>query len=347
MAVVSQPDTAGNRKPSEIQISLDSAPRDDGRGGGRGGGANRMPRPQTQTQKVTPRGHSRVAAPQGRHTPLNLAQPPPGAAGPRHRTNPTDRTAQDHAVTPAISHSTPSPQQPAPPRAKPSRRKRAPETQNREGTDPEAPPAPPPLTRAEARERAEEQLSRGIVAALAIPRSTLAAALRGALNRSDLAAVLPDDVLAGLFQAQLVSAIGLGGTGATDRAAIWRMLGAVWATQPGGAPAPGTRPEPAGIDGATALRGAAVIADVVEAALARAASGRPGRAPVTLDGQASAEPAGIGHSPPIVHMLSGQVHDAPGRQASPPPPIRASARPEPGTAAAWDERSDPLGRWPD
>jgi hypothetical protein len=220
------------------------------------------------------------------------------------------------------------------------------------GTDPERPPAPQPLTRAQARELAEDRLSRGILAALNVPQQQLAAALRGALNRPDLAETLPDEVLAGLFTAQLVSAIGLGGTGATDRASIWRMLGAVWATQPGGAPAPGTKAAEPAVDGAAVMRGAVVIADVVEAALARAAAGRAqapaGRIPVTLDGVTGAEVAETRASRPTVHLLGEQVHAGP---AIPPPdrdPIKVAPRaPGRGAMGGWDEQSDPLGRWPD
>lgn len=365
--LVSDMETVGNRISPGRAILLDSLPRETTRRG-EGGEGGRLSSHWDHTPDLTSlTGYARAYKGNTRkqpHTPPTLGSRGKGATNTREQNPPRAHKNRQGKVTRKPMHTTlsnhiehtqiiaprdqpplPPRQEPAAPRPSPTGRKqrsKAPAKGKRQETDPCEPiVVPPPITLREARDGAETRLAQAVRAALDVPGAALAGAIRRSLSHVEMADALPDDVLVGLFVAQVVSGLSnLGSTGSTDRAAIWRMLGAVWASPPGGAVSPGGKAPSDPLEPEAVVRAGVVVADALEAAIQRAASRRT----VTLEGKAERKPAETRHSKPTVHLLSEQVHDAP----TIPTPIRpAPARVQARHMGEWTEDSDPLGRWPD
>lgn len=147
--------------------------------------------------------------------------------------------------------------------------------------------------------------------------SALAAAIRRHARRQDIAALIPDETLAGMVVAQVKGGLSPGSFGTADRAAFWRLVDAPW-SHPSGSrgAAGGMSPEDAADMGRT-------IQDRVSAAIARAeASGR------ILAGR-----SGLGGADRFEDGLTLDAvvdgEDAP----PPPPPSRVAARALSGRSA--------------
>ncbi len=154
--------------------------------------------------------------------------------------------------------------------------------------------------------------------------SALAGAIRRYARRPDLAALVPDETIAGMVLAQVKGAMAPGSFGTADRAAFWRLLDAPWSHPSGSKGAGGLSPEDAADMGRT-------IQDRVSAAIERAEragrlqAGRSGlgRGGVTLDVVVDGED-GDGFDPP-------------------PPPSRAASRAISGHVATNDQIVKPVG----
>jgi len=99
--------------------------------------------------------------------------------------------------------------------------------------------------------------------------SALAAAIRRYSRRQDIAALIPDETLAGMVVAQVKGGLSPGSFGTADRAAFWRLVDAPWSHPSGSRGAAG------GMTAEDAADMGKTIQDRVSAAIARAeASGR-------------------------------------------------------------------------
>ena len=181
------------------------------------------------------------------------------------------------------------------------------------GNDVSVPASSPP---AEEDDKGTKIMRRGLArfeARLLAPGgvSALAAAIRRHARRQDIAALIPDETLAGMVAAAVKGGLSPGSFGTADRAAFWRLVDAPW-SHPSGSrgAAGGMSPEDAADMGRT-------IQDRVSAAIARAeASGR------ILAGRSGL--GGLDRFEEGLMTLDAVVDgdDAP----PPPPPSRVAAR---------------------
>ncbi len=192
-----------------------------------------------------------------------------------------------------------------------------------------------------ARDRLAERVQVALTTLGKMPTDALAAALRSHLARQDVADAIPGEVLVGLLLAQIGAALSGGSTSATDRAAVWRILGASWASISSAANSGSLAPAPAAQDQAhvaeAAARGAAsgaaiagaAVADLVADAIARAdrmaRERAAGQQSVTIEGRAEPEPRVKAGLEGGVHLLGEQVHASPAIPTRLPEPVPRSA----------------------
>lgn len=138
--------------------------------------------------------------------------------------------------------------------------------------------------------------------------SALAGAIRRYARRPDLAALVPDETIAGMVLAQVKGAMAPGSFGTADRAAFWRLLDAPWSHPSGSKGSGGLSPEDAAEMGRT-------IQDRVSAAIQRAETA--GR---LLAGRSGL--GGAGGRMTLDGVVDGEDGDD-GFAAPPPPPSRS------------------------